>query len=271
MRLGYSASTALLTDPDEAFRFAQTLRLDFIELAWELCELQPTAYRVARILELKRRSALSVSLHLPFIDLNLASPIPIARRAALMRIRRALDYGASIGAECAVLHTGQNNFFHADAEQRARDALDASLAALKPSPLPIVLENNALCAQDLIRGPAALAKLCDRSGFAACLDLGHAHIEGQHGLGAQASSSQSLIERYIATLQGRIFHLHLHDNDGVHDHHHMLGQGTLPLERYATFLRSFSGALCLEVAGGKDPVKRSVERLRQLVKDVTHA
>ncbi len=269
MKLGYSPTTASILELEQAFRLADELNLAFIELAWELQEIAPQAQPAEQVIELSRATGIGTTLHLPFVDLNLASLIPTARQTAIERVKRSLDYAAKIGASCGVLHSGDNPFYQPIARDYAREAQKQSLAELKDSPVPIALENLALHATDLIREPEDLRAFTDEAGLGNCLDFGHAHVESLQPWRDPKKRGEDLIQRYIDTLDGRVIHLHLHGNDGSADQHLPTNRGTISYQRYISYLRDFPGTICLEIGGNADDVRNSVNHLRTLATAVT--
>ncbi len=263
MNLGYSPSTASVLDLEDAFKLAAELDFTFVELAWEIFEILPDAGLLERTKELSYATGVGVSVHLPFVDLNLASLVPSARNNAVERVERALGGAAELGALCGVLHTGQNSVYHPLAVSYAQKALSKSFAEFSEV-VPIAVENIALSPQDLIHGPEALRDLTGSAGFHNCLDFGHAYVE------AGRTGERDLTERYLGVLGERIIHLHVHSNDGAADLHKPLNEGTLPYHRYATFLRNFSGTICLEVTGGAEGVRRSATFLRAVAGGLAH-
>ena len=258
MNLGYSPSTAGVLDLEDAFKLAAELDFTFVELAWEIFEILPDAGLLERAKEMSQATGVGVSVHLPFVDLNLASLVPSARQNAVERVKRALEGAAELSAICGVLHTGQNSVYHPLAVSYAVKALGESFAEFSEV-VPIAVENLALSEQDLIHGPQALRDLTEKAGFHNCLDFGHAYVE------AGRTGERDLTERYFDVLGERIVHLHVHSNDGAADQHRPLSEGSLPYHRYATFLRNFSGTVCLEVTGGAEGVRGSALHLRTLV------
>ncbi|MDF1523788.1 MAG: TIM barrel protein, partial [Trueperaceae bacterium] len=178
MRLGFSPMTARMLDVEEAFRLASDLHLDFVELSFDLHEVLPQLQAPERIRELTRATGVGTTLHLSYVDLNLASLMPVARAAAVERTLAGLAYAHAVGASCGVLHAGQHYLRHPQADALAIAALDASLQTLAGAPVPIVLENLALGDEDFLRTPAELRALADRHALGTCLDFGHAHVQG---------------------------------------------------------------------------------------------
>lgn len=257
MRLGYSPTTAGLYALEDGFRLADELGLEFIELDCGAQEALPDLQPPQRVKELSHATGVGATAHLPFIDLNLASLIPVARRTAVERTLRGLE--AAAGAGCAVLHSGQFPFWLPNAKESAFTALEQSLLELHAPPVPIALENIAPSQTTLIRGPGKLREVTRRAGFRNCLDFGHAFLE------CPSERGEDSITDYIRTLGSDIIHLHLHGNDGATDQHLPTDEGALPYQRYAGYLRNFPGTICLEVTGGADAVRRSVNHLRVLV------
>ena len=258
MRLGFSPVTAQILDVEAAFRLATELHLDFLELSFDLHEVLPDLQAADRILTLTRATGVGTTLHLSYVDLNLASLMPVARAAAVDRTLAGLAYAERVGATCGVLHTGQHYLRHPQADVLAAAALDASLQALAGAPVPLALENLALDEESYLRTPAELRALADRHALTTCFDFGHAHVQGvREGTDAAAG--------YLAALGPTVAHLHVHGNHGVRDEHLASDQGTLDYAPFAAFLRDFGGTVCLEIATGADGVRASAAHLRRLV------
>lgn len=264
MKLGYSSATAGLYDLDEIFRFASELSLDFVELNFDTYDFLPSTQQVKDVLALKRATGINLSLHLPFVDINIASLMKEARKAAVCQTQRGLEYAEAIGASCAVLHTGQVFLYQPVSRDLAFATLHQSLSELDVGTVPIALENLAVFEDGLIREPAGLLELSQETGFANCLDFGHAHIEACRPWRA-SRCDDDLILGYIRALGQNIIHLHLCNNNGQDDLHTATTNGTIDFERYSDYLSSFAGTVCLEVAGGKPEVIRSVKHIRSLM------
>ena len=265
MKLGYSAATAGLYDLDAVFRFAAELELDFVELNFDTYDFLPAVQTAEEVIELKRATGIEVTLHLPFVDINIASLIPTARKAAVEQMQRGLDYGAAIDAGCAVMHTGHVFLYQPVPRERAFDALEASLTELRSSPIPIALENLAVFEDGLIREAAMLGRISKAAGFGNCLDFGHAHIEAIRPWRQGANWGNDLIRDYINTLGSNILHLHLCNNNGQEDLHTATDKGSIAFEKYSDYLANFKGTICLEVAGGPSEVRRSAKHIRSLI------
>lgn len=269
MRLGFTPYTAGVLDLEDAFRLAFELELEFIELSWDLQELDSRAQPAERVRELSAATGVGTTVHLPFVDLNLASLMPGVRENSVRRVRAGLEYAAAVSASVGVLHTGSVPARHPSVLAAARAALERSLDDVG-NLVPVALENLALTGNDLLRGPAELAAAARREGQGNALDFGHAFVEGCTTEPAEAlgpggpGAGDDRLRSYLSGLD-RILHLHLHDNDGKTDQHQALGAGRIPWAEHAGFLRGFAGTACLEVAGGEGALRRSVEFVGRLL------
>lgn len=264
-KLGFSPATSFILDLDEAFRLAGELSLDFVELSFDLQEIEARLQAPQKVRDLVRASGIETTVHLSYIDLNLASLVPAARATSVARSQRGIDYAGEIGALCAVLHSGRHYYRHPLTDELAESAARASLSELANPAVPVALENLALDAFDLVREPEALAAMTRHAGFGNCLDFGHAFVESRQPWRPEEKQGEDLIARYIGTLGERITHLHLHNNDGASDQHLPTSRGSLDYRRYASFLRTFGGTACLEIKGGAAEVRESVKHLRELL------
>ncbi len=249
MRLGFSPFNAGL-DYEKAFRLAGELGLD-LEVAYDLHEVLPLPGPEA-LKATGEALGVGFTLHLPFVELNPASLIPSVRALALDRLRRALEFGAKLGAKVGVLHTGRVPLRHPLALKLAWEGLEESLSALLPLPFPVALENLALDGEDLLRGPEELKGLLDRfPQYGFCLDVGHALVE----LGPTGPF------QYLKALGHRLLHLHLHDNHGLRDDHLPVGAGQVPWDALWPELKDLALTAALEVGGGEEGVRVSLSRL----------
>jgi sugar phosphate isomerase/epimerase len=250
MKLGFSSLTAGLEYP-KAFDLAAELGL-FIEVSYDQHEID---YRLppAKVLaEMGRAAGVGFTLHLPFVDWNLASLVPPAFELSLSRTKQALDFAAEIGATCAVLHTGSIPVRLPLALEYANRRLNAALEQLDLT-VPIALENLGLSYNDLLETPAELVGLLEahpQYGF--CLDVGHALL--------QRGSTGS--HEYHDLLGHRLIHWHLHDNPGDVDIHLPCGEGAVDWDWVRSQIKHFAGTIALEVTGGAEGVRRSIGLLR---------
>ncbi|GIW25864.1 sugar phosphate isomerase/epimerase [Meiothermus sp.] len=251
MKLGFSPLTAGLSYR-QAFDLAADLGL-FLEIAYDQHEMDPRLPGARELAEMGRTAGVGFSLHLPFVDWNLASLVPPVQQLSLERTQRAIAFGAEIGAACGVLHTGLVPLRQDEAVAQAFRLVHQSLEQLELA-IPVALENLGLSRSDLLETPTDLADLLaahPQYGF--CLDVGHALI--QRGPGGS--------QEYHHLLGSRLIHFHLHDNQGSRDEHLPCGAGVVDWAWVRRVLNGFSGTVALEVTGGAEGVRRSVALLRE--------
>lgn len=271
MRLGYTPINAQILDLDEAFRLASELDLRFLELTFDLQEMLPSSQPVNRVRELTRSTGVGVTVHLSFVDLNLASLMPGVRENSLERSRRGLEYAAEVGAICGVLHSGLVPMRHPLVLGRAKELIAQSMSEIAPL-VPVALENLALTSDDALRGADELEAVTRAAGegFGNCIDVGHALVEGTSTEWRDGTGSGGLengvkqLESYLRGLS-RVIHFHLQDNDGQSDQHLALGRGKIPWQTVRSRLEGFTGTLDLEVGPDANAVRESVRFLHDLM------
>lgn len=250
MNLGFSPLTAGLEYP-AAFDLAAELGL-FLEIACDQHEIDPRLPNVQELKEMGWAAGVGFTVHLPFVDWNLASLVPEVQRISIERTQRAVAFGAALGAQCGVLHTGLVPLRLPVTLEYGRKRLHEGLARLEPE-IPLALENLGLSSADLLETPQELAGvLATHPSYGFCLDVGHALVQrGSRGM-----------QEYYGLLRSRMIHLHLHDNDGSHDAHAVCGEGRVDWGWVQSVLQGFRGTAVLEVTGGTAGVRRSVKLLR---------
>jgi sugar phosphate isomerase/epimerase len=261
MRLGFAPSTAFMLDTSAAFRLAADLGLEFVELSADLHEVMPRLQDPSLVRELQRATGVGATVHLSFVDLNIASVVPAARRTSVERTVRGLEFAHAVDAACAVLHSGLQYLRHPVVDPFVAAAVEASLGEVAGSDVPIALENLVLTDDDYVRGPEALRDLTRRHRLANCLDFGHAHVEGTR-------VGRDRLSEYQSVLGADVIHLHLHNNDGSGDHHRATPDGAIDYAAQCAYLAAFTGTACLEIAGGDAAVRASVTHLRRLLEGV---
>jgi sugar phosphate isomerase/epimerase len=190
----------------------------------------PGAADADRMRELTRATGVGTTLHLSYVDLNLASLIPAARRRGRAHRARPRVRRGAVGASCGVLHTGQHYLRHPQVDPLVAGGARRSLRA-RGRRVPIALENLVLGRRRLLRTPEELRDLTDRHGMRNCLDFGHAHVQATR-------EGTDALQAYLDTLGDDVIHLHLHGNHGARDEHLATDRGTLDYAPYAAYLRT---------------------------------
>lgn len=249
MKLGFSPLTAGLDYPS-CFDLAAELGL-FLEIAYDQHEIDYRLPGAKQLLEMGRAAGVGFTLHLPFIDWNLASLVPSQYQLSLRRTQEALDFGAEIGATTGVLHTGLIAIRLPEAVEHAHMRLNAALEKLELH-IPVALENLGLTGSDLLESPAELVQLLERHPqYDFCHDVAHAILQR----GAEGNLE------YSNLLKNRRTHWHLCDSPGDWDAHWPCGEGVVDWAWVRSALKGFDGTVALEVTGGADGVRKSLRVL----------
>lgn len=159
------------------------------------------------------------------------------RRTAVDGAAEGLRAAAALGARAGVLHLGwQRDEWGAAESERAREAVAELLAEARACGVQLLLE-NIISAGTLSRRLVELLRDVDPDGEAGvCLDLGHAHVEGD-------------VLAQLEDALPRLRHLHVHDNEGNEDSHLAPGQGSIPWAAVLERLREleYEGCAALEL------------------------
>ncbi|QTH44246.1 sugar phosphate isomerase/epimerase [Cohnella sp. LGH] len=215
-----------------------------------------------RLDELKRRGVrdnVRWTLHAPIFTLNPCAVDEGERRSSQAVLHRAMDIAERLDCAYVVLHAGMG-----EGERDGPEALDRCvsfltevLAARRPSPLKLALEN--VPPKPKLHGvsPEFVKSVVERVGhprLGILFDAGHAHVLGP--------------DACLAGLRLCLPHLigmHLNDNQGDYDSHLAVGMGTIPYaELVATVMRhGFRGSWVIETES-PTYAEQSVERLTAL-------
>jgi sugar phosphate isomerase/epimerase len=224
---------------------------DWIEVE-DLSEHSPAYWRALD--EVVARYGPRLSVHCEYRHLAPAAQDPELRDAALAVIRRGIDLAVRLGADVAVMHGGECDLdglppedhplrplamqlLSASREQhhhRLRQVLPALADYAVARGVRLTIENLFL-PWHLLRSPEEMAGLLDDlDGQAgACLDVGHAHVAG---FAPQA---------FLQALGNRIWHLHVHGNDGLCDSHRPLSRSDDALARSLSPIAAANPEACL--------------------------
>jgi len=199
---------------------------------------------------------LELTLHLPFSDMNLASLNTGIHREVLRQMKDYLEL-ASDFVELAVVHPGYLSPYGARVPERAWQATIGSLQVIcdfaadygvlvTVENMPDVPKVFGKYPQEMLR----LLDLVDRPNIGLTFDVGHANTMG-------------LVDEFLKVYQGRISHVHLHDNMGKKDEHLPVGKGNIDWKAVMDGLSHYSGIFVTEVDCLEDGVE-SLAFLRAL-------
>jgi deoxyribonuclease-4 len=221
-----------------------------------------SAYGHSLLMRANRRAVAAagvpVTVHGPWVGLDLGSPDETARREAVRLHRRHIEAAAMIGARVYVVHP-DGGPSTAAVDGAGRRALHRSLVALRrvqdDCGVPVAVENMPTTDPTRFGGAGF-----DLGGLGLALDAGHAAV---------AETLTELLEQTAAPL----LHVHLHDNLGPgplasgerpgpeRDMHLPLGRGELDPKPVLQAAARAGAGVVLEL-GDEDAVLESLAYLR---------
>lgn len=217
--------------------------------------------RVRAMKRIAQERGLQVTVHSPFADVNIASPVGSFREAVLKRLKRSIHLSSQLDASLWVFHpglkTGISHFYpDQDWELNLRSVHELNDTA-EQCGIEISIENCPEPFPFLLRSVTDFSRFYDELGeteIGLTLDVGHANINNQ-------------IYEFIEKFSERIVHAHLHDNRGDFDSHLGIGDGNIDWEAVVEAFRSidFKGILLVE---SEKNVKESLRKLKTLLQTV---
>lgn len=249
---------------EEAFTFAAENGIEWLELACQEPVNFPRTFdpeRIDRVRRLIHEYSMRCVVHSASF-VNTAETMPGVREACEEHLKEYIRLTHDLGCERLIVHAGYHFSLGLDGPIAALlRTLRGCVPLAEELGVQMVLENmNVLpaeaevlylgCTTDEV---ADILDAVDSPHLTCCLDLGHAHLLPE-GAGA-------FTERFA----GRIGHVQLTDNDGVHDQHLALGDGTLDVAQAFRQLLDFGykDAIAIELSDREQQL-RSLAYLDQL-------
>ncbi|MBS7660155.1 MAG: sugar phosphate isomerase/epimerase [Candidatus Bathyarchaeia archaeon] len=260
MRLGLSMLFCLGEPFSTAIKCLDKIGVDHIEIVDEGLH----ALNSRRVSMLKRTfsgKGISLSVHAPFADINIASTSPTIRRAVMKRLKKSMEFSAQLNPECWVFHPGirsavSDALRNLDWEINLKSTHELLREAEKyglritvenvPEPFPFLLKK----VKEFERFYEALGE--DGLNLGITFDVGHANINGE-------------INEFIKRFGSKIVHIHVHDNNGDFDAHLGVGFGSINWVEVISAVKkiNYRGALVVESKGN---IGESIQTLKKLLK-----
>jgi len=244
---------------------ARELGLGGVELrADPLCAYPPelAVSERSRLRHQAQELGLWLTVHAPIYDVNFTSTNPALAAASLGEVAASLDLAHDVGADLVVLHPGHVHEDYAQLDgaveaawQRMMFCLELLLAKVEGTSVRLALENKQRArVRDLVLTWEEHRRVLDAlPALGACLDLGHLFtVNGD-------------FRPYLQALEGRLIHVHLHDNQGERDEHLGLGRGSVPWLAFLGELDrvGYRGRLVLEIPD-PEALRASVRLIAQV-------
>lgn len=222
----YGVSSAIEQDVIEfILSAAQTFKA--IELVSEFPHVHYSVPNINLLTELKSRFDLTYTMHAPFCGVNLASINPKLREASVNEIRNSIAYAKKLDCKLIVVHPGIISYprnllkFQQISKENERDSFFRICKKAEDEKMLVCLENMPRLPPSFKQTwtGESLIEIVDELNSAflqLALDVGH------------CNTTDVPIPRMIRDFGSRIKHVHIHDNDGCHETHSIVGQGSVP-------------------------------------------
>ncbi len=215
-----------------------------------------------RFMETLKSLSCPVSFHGPWVNIEATSPLDSDAHAWLIKsydkvFRTAADHGV----HHVVFHYSQLQFTEdtlAAAKANALATIDEVAALAETYGVKCLVEN--LCKQPsgihLFTNEEYFQLFADRPNLWSIIDVGHAHVNGLD------------IETFLKTYGDRVQAYHFHNNDGLHDQHKSILDGTIDYEPITKWAYQYTpnAGIVLEyephVGASNDEILRHVELLK---------
>jgi sugar phosphate isomerase/epimerase len=213
--------------------------------------------RIAKLGAAAKSFDLTYSLHAPFADINIASPVKPMLNASMKRLRQSLINAHAIDAKMWVFHPGQRTGigqFYPDADFKTMcQSIQELYAEAEDYGINIALENLPGKYWFLMSTPEEFQRMYKETGLPVgiTLDLGHANLEGQ-------------IQPFVNQLADKIVHVHASNNDGSDDQHNGVEDGTIDYQWFAGALKKIGYDKTVVVESMRK-VPESIAKLKQLL------
>ncbi|MDK2781776.1 MAG: hypothetical protein PWR13_804 [Archaeoglobi archaeon] len=186
---------------------------------------------------------LLISIHSNHDRLNFSC----SAESSLRILEEEISLAEEIGASYYIFHVTKDGNL---------DEIIEFLKEVLPKNIPAIYENsgvgNGASEEDI-------EKILKTLNVGMNLDVGHLWRALHNG------SLKGGIQDFLRRFRKRIKYLHLHDNDGIHDHHWAIGRGSVPFEIILHELNLREVPLVIETRGSYEDVRISKEVLKKWI------
>jgi len=214
--------------------------------------------RVTALKKIASNNGLEFSVHAPFVDINIASPNPVLRRAMLKRLEKSLSYARELECRQWVFHSGLKSgvsefYPNLDWQINLR-SVKTLMAIARKLGVDVAMENTPEPFYFLVKRMQDIALFYSELGadndLSMAFDVGHANTTKE-------------IFGFIDKFADKIVHVHVSDNEGKYDSHRGIGYGKIDWQAVAKALKriKFKGVIMCESV---DHVHESLETMRRL-------
>jgi len=213
--------------------------------------------RIKILKKISEEMGVKTSVHAPFADVNIASPVKIFRRKILERLKKSIMYASQLESEIWIFHpglkTGLSMFYPSLDWKINLDSVRILAEYAESMDIKIAIENMPKNVPAVLKNPEDFAEFFKELdldvGFV--LDVGHAHMSGS-------------IMEFLKKLKDKLTYMHIHDNNGKIDSHMAIGTGTIDWDNVVKAIMQikYDGIITLEVI---EDVRESIVKFRKLI------
>ncbi len=213
--------------------------------------------RINKLREAAKSYSLQYSLHAPFADINIASPIKPLLNASLKRLKQSLQNASDMDAKLWVFHPGQRTGigqFYPGADYKTMyQSIQELYASAEELGVNIALENLPKKYWFLMNSPEEFLRMYREINLPVgiTMDLGHANLEGQ-------------LQPFFNLVADKIVHIHASNNDGSDDQHMGVDEGNIDYVWFAEILKKI-GYDKTVIVESMHKVPESIQKLKQLL------
>jgi len=213
--------------------------------------------RISLLKEAAKSYSLTYSLHAPFADINIASPIKVLLDASIKRLTHSLANANAIDAKMWVFHPGQRtgigSFYPGADFKQMCQSIELLYDKAEEYGINVALENLPAKYWFLMNTPEDFKKMYRETGLpiGVAMDLGHANLEGQ-------------IQPFFNQLADKIVHIHASNNDGSDDQHFGVEDGNIDYNWFTETLKKI-GYDRTVIVESMHKVPQSIQKLKRLL------
>ena len=215
-----------------------------------------THENLAEAKQIVETTNLTITIHLPYSDLNLASVNQPIWEETVRQMKGCLDLSHDF-ARLAVLHPGH---FSPLGMQMPDAAWLQSISGIQQICDHAANLDMRIAVENMVNMPAILGRqpeeiegileTVNRENVGFIFDVGHANTNGN-------------VESFLK-LKDKMIHTHVHDNHGERDEHLPVGNGTVPWKKVAAAFEGYKGRIVTE-SRSLEEGQRSVNRLKKMM------
>jgi len=210
--------------------------------------------RIKALKKLIQDRGLELTMHAPFMDVNIASSNPFLRKMVLNRLEKSILYAHQLDCQLWVFHPGSmDQLVRPELNWRLNlDSVSTLCRVARKRGVEIAIENVPKSYAYLISSVQDFSRFYNEfeEDIGIVFDIGHANINRD-------------IHDFIKKFSKEIVHIHINDNDGIRDSHLGIGYGTIDWVDVARMIKEikYSNIVMLE---SNEHVEESLQTLRKI-------